>query len=233
MKHAMLLIMLGVMMLPACADREAATDVRQDEASGDSALPAPARSTGPVTGMPDKPAPAEPAPVTGQAPVENAIVVDGSLDAANPETGLLPGGGVAAGSDDPAIPVSTPVEPTPDDAVAVIRDYYDSINSRSYARAYSLWSDEGRSSGQSPQQFADGFAGTAQVAIAIQKPGPVEAAAGSRYIEVPVAINATTHDGRVRGYTGSYVLRRAVVDGASAEQRAWRIASADLREVKP
>jgi len=31
---------------------------------------------------------------------------------------------------------------------------------------------------------------------------------------------------------GAYTLRRAVVDGAGAEQRAWRIASADLREVK-
>ena len=64
-------------------------------------------------------------------------------------------------------------------------------------------------------------------------PGRVDAAAGSRYIEVPVAIDAKQRDGSVRQYVGAYVLRRAVVDGASTEQRQWRIASADLREVRP
>lgn len=183
MQRLLVAALLLSALLSACADRDAAT-ARQEEAD-DRALPAPTRSSGSVTGMPDKPGPGSVAAVTGQPPAEAPI------------------------------------------------DYYDSINSRSYARAYSLWSDNGRSSGQSPQQFADGFGDTQQVVVEIQPPGAVDAAAGSRYLEVPVAISATRNDGSVHKYVGAYVLRRAVVDGASTEQRAWRIGSADLREVKP
>ena len=64
-------------------------------------------------------------------------------------------------------------------------------------------------------------------------PGRIGAAAGSRFIEVPVAVSATRDDGSVHKYVGNYTLRRAVVDGATPEQRTWRIASADLREVQP
>ena len=102
-----------------------------------------------------------------------------------------------------------------------------------FARAYGLWSDGGRSSGQTPEQFAAGFADTARVEVLPGEPGDIEAAAGSRYVEIPVSVNATQRDGSVRKYIGSYVLRRAVVDGANAEQRAWRIGSAELREVRP
>jgi hypothetical protein len=225
-------LLLLAMILPACADRGPGS-AGQGEAEADG-LPKPARRAGPVTGMPDRPGPGKGTAVTGEPPAGNPLRSDVTPDPANPETGLLPGGtepaGAAAESASQAV-VAT--EPTPADAVAVIGDYYDAINSRSYARAYSLWSDNGRSSGQTPQQFADGFAGTASVTAEILPPGRVDAAAGSRYIEVPVAISASQTDGSVRRYVGAYVLRRAVVDGASAEQRAWRIGSADLREVKP
>ena len=117
--------------------------------------------------------------------------------------------------------------------MAVVRDYYAAINARDYARAYAIWSDSGRASGQ--------------IAAAVRRrirryhrrfgrdlaPGAVDAAAGSRYIEVPVAMTATVADGSQRKFVGAYTLRRAVVDGASAEQRAWRIGSADIREVTP
>jgi hypothetical protein len=59
----------------------------------------------------------------------------------------------------------------------------------------------------------------------------VEGAAGSRFVEVPVGVEATTRDGKVRRYVGAYTMQRSVVDGATPEQRAWRIASADLREL--
>ena len=45
-----------------------------------------------------------------------------------------------------------------------------------------------------------------------------------------MTVEATHRDGRRVRYVGHYTLRRAMVDGASAEQRAWHIASADLRE---
>ncbi len=223
---------LSALLLSACGNGDKAS--AQQGQTDENGLPAPARNTGSVTGMPDEPGPGQVAAVTGEPPPIEMPATDGEVDPANPETGLLPG---SAGSDGQAVvePGSqeTPsTEPTPEDAMAVIRDYYASINSGSYARAYSLWSDNGRSSGQSPEQFAGGFAETASVAAEIMAPGQVDAAAGSRYIEVPVAISATRNDGSIRKYVGAYVLRRAVVDGASTEQRAWRIGSADLREVK-
>jgi len=45
-------------------------------------------------------------------------------------------------------------------------------------------------------------------------------------------VEAVHADGSVHHYDGSYTLRRAVVDGATAEQRQWRISDADLREVE-
>lgn len=219
--------------LTACkrdADKQPQTQAEQE------GLPAPAGASGSVTGMPDKPGPGQVDSVGGEPPateVASETETGAEVDPSNPETGLLPGGEPAEAGDESAPEDATAPEPTPEDAVAVVRDYYASINSRSYARAYSLWSDNGRSSGQSPEQFAAGFADTASVEAEIRPPGQVDAAAGSRYIEVPVAISATRSDGSVHKYVGAYVLRRAVVDGASAEQRAWRIGSADIREVKP
>ena len=58
---------------------------------------------------------------------------------------------------------------------------------------------------------------------------PIEGAAGSRYVEIPVRIAATLRDGSRESFSGHYVLRRSVVDGATAEQRAWRIYSAAIR----
>ena len=123
-------------------------------------------------------------------------------------------------------------EPTPADAASVVSAYYAAIAAGQYPRAYALWSGGGQASGQSAQQFAGGFSDTASVSVAVGAPGRVDAAAGSRYIEIPVTVTATRTDGSVHRYAGTYTLRRAVVDGATAEQRAWRIASADLREIR-
>ena len=117
----------------------------------------------------------------------------------------------------------------PQDAAAVIDEYYAAISAPNFSRAYAVWGDGGNASGKTPQQFAAGFADTERVVVTIAPPGQVDAAAGSRFIEVPVAISATQRDGSVRQYVGTYTLRRAVVDGATAEQRAWRIASAEIR----
>jgi len=218
----------------------------------DANLPKPEIAGGSVTGMPDTPGPGQVGPPpanaagSGLSP-DTPIASDGNL-------GMPPdeGGGASAATEpsfpgDPEVanpdagnqeagiadtPTAIPAEPSPQDAVAVLRQYYAAIAARQYARAYALWSGGGNASGQTPQQFADGFADTAQVALEAQAPGRVGAAAGSRYIEVPVAVSATHADGSVHRYVGAYTLRRAVVDGAGAEQRAWRIASADLREVK-
>ena len=115
----------------------------------------------------------------------------------------------------------------------MIHDYYSAINQDDFAHAWALWADRGQASGQTPQQFADGYADTANVTVQTQAPRRLDAAAGSRYIEIPVTISASLRDGSEHQYAGTYTLRRAMVDGATADQRAWRIASANLRAISP
>src|SRR5678815_674165 len=43
-----------------------------------------------------------------------------------------------------------------DSAVSVIRSYYEAIDERRFADAYSLWSDNGRASGKSLADFTSG-----------------------------------------------------------------------------
>ena len=197
------------------------------------ALPGPESGGGSVTGMPDQPGPGPVGPPSsGEAlPPDTAIADDGSL--AFPVAGDAPAGdGVHPANPADASQPMPAAEPTPDDAIAVVRAYYAAIDARQYPRAYALWSGGGSASGQSPEQFAAGFADTTDVVVEPGAPGRLDAAAGSRFIEVPVSVRATRDDGSVHRYAGSYTLRRAVVDGATAEQRAWRIASADIREVR-
>lgn len=228
------LLLSTALVLAACGG-DRANGERAGRQDAENGLPAPESAGGPVTGMPDTPGPGQVGPPPVALPPDTPVASDGSI-------GLPPGDMQAPGDvTEPSFPgiagehsaPSSTGEPTAQDAVQVLRDYYDAINARDYAAAYALWSDGGRSSGQSPQQFADGFDDTREIQVQVDAPGRVDAAAGSRYIEVPLAITATRNDGSVHKYVGAYVMRRAVVDGAAVAQRQWRIASADIREVRP
>lgn len=212
-----------VCTLGAC-DRDAAhADAAASGQTADGPLPQPQQNAGGVTGLSGAPGPGN-IPLGGEQPLPEAgIEADALLPLEdNPETGLarVPGETAVAGP-----------EPTPEEAAAVIRTYYAAINALDYPRAYTLWSDGGRASGQSPEQFAAGFGDTSVVMVDIGAPSPVDAAAGSRFVEIPVSLRAQQTDGSSRRFEGRYVLRRTMVDGASDVQRTWRIASADLREV--
>jgi hypothetical protein len=112
---------------------------------------------------------------------------------------------------------------------AVLRQYYAAINAGDYRQAYTMWANAGEASNQTYEQFAAGFADTRSVQLAIGTPGRVEGAAGSRYVEIPVTVNAMTNSGERQQFEGVYVLRRSVVDGASSEQRRWHLYRATLR----
>lgn len=219
-------VLCMLLLLCACGDRDDKSG-RAGDGTAIDALPQPEGTSGSVTGMPDSPGPGQVGPASIGLPPDTPIASDGSV-------GLPPEVMVDGDATSPSSPGSDTAdgEPTPQDAVAVVRDYYAAINAGNFGRAYALWSDGGNASGQTPQQFANGFTDTTGVSVQINDPGHVDAAAGSRYIEVPVAIDAKQRDGSVRQFVGAYVLRRAVVDGASDEQRQWRITSADIREVR-
>jgi hypothetical protein len=120
---------------------------------------------------------------------------------------------------------ATPADNTPP---AFVAGYYSAIQSRRYADAYALWSDSGRASGKTRAEFANGFAQTATVYVTVGDSVHIEGAAGSQYATVPVAVDATLRSGERQHFVGEYVLRRAMVDGATAEQRRWHIYSARL-----
>ena len=157
-----------------------------------------------------------------------------SPSASHADSALAPGaaGGSAGGASEANGGAAEPSGPADvAAAVATLRDYYAAIAAHDYARAWSLWGDGGASSHQSFDEFQRGFAGTASVHADVGDPGPVEGAAGSRYIEIPVEIRARTVAGEDQHFRGHYVLRRVVVDGATAAQRRWHIDSAAIATV--
>ncbi len=123
-------------------------------------------------------------------------------------------------------------EPTAEDAVAVLDRYFAAIGTGDYETAYSLWRNEGEASGQTYEEFVEGFAETASISWEIGEPGRIDPGAGQRYIEIPVTITARTTDGSTQRFEGSYVLHHtANVPGATPEQLLWHINSADVSEV--
>ena len=122
--------------------------------------------------------------------------------------------------------------PTPAQAADVVRRYYEAIAAGEHERAYRLWSDSGAASGQSLEEFSSGYAQTARVQVEVGAPSAPEGAAGSVYVKVPVVVRAVTASGEQQHFEGTYTLRRSNVDGATAEQRAWRIYDATISAVR-
>jgi hypothetical protein len=151
----------------------------------------------------------------------------GAFDAAPPASvpAGTPSASPAARTDSSSAATTADSTLTP---AEVIRRYYAAIDARDYRRAYELWGNGGAASGQSFDDFRAGFARTAGVAVEVGEVGRVEGAAGSRYVDVPVVVRATTTGGGTQRFEGSYTLRRTVVDGSTAAQRRWHIDSAKL-----
>jgi hypothetical protein len=117
-------------------------------------------------------------------------------------------------------------------AVAVLTSYFGAINAHHFHDAYHLWFDEGAASGLTLEEFARGYDRTRSTTFRAGAPSRIEGAAGSRYVTIPVTIDATTTDGLHQHFEGSIVLRRVVVPGAENEGRSWHIYSAAIHEVR-
>lgn len=119
-------------------------------------------------------------------------------------------------------------------AANVVQTYYALIGERKYAEAWKLWGDGGKASGQSADAFAASFARYSEYHANIGAPGREDAGAGQRYVTVPVQAYARLKDGKAAYWIGAAVLHRtADIDGATAEDKAWRIKSIDLKPAPP
>ena len=206
-----LILLLVCAALSACGGSGSGSGSSNGDEGDAANLPTPTAQGGSITGMPD--------PMKGgSAPTAAASI----------EAEPLPDPMAEPDNTDEATTAASAQEPGPDQAVQVIRDYYAAINLRHHARAYALWRGQGQASGVSVEQFAQDFANTSGVSVEIGQPGPVDPGAGQRHIEVPVSLVVRSNDGSEQRYRGAYTLQRTVVDGASDDQRAWRIASAQL-----
>ncbi|MBI1406084.1 MAG: hypothetical protein GC145_08160 [Caulobacter sp.] len=115
-------------------------------------------------------------------------------------------------------------------AADVVRRYYEALNARDYATAYSQWRADGEGSGKTFADFSAGFAHTRSTVVTLGSAGDVEGAAGSLYVTIPVTVDAVLDDGTRQRFKGSYDLRRVNgVDGATPEQLRWKLASATLK----
>lgn len=188
----------------------------------------------------DDPTPTSTPSATGTPSVTATTTPEGTASPTESPTGTPTATATASPTGTPSTEVTPPPtetvgpdgpgeEPTAEDAVETLSNYFAAIDAGDYETAYAFWGDGGASSGQSFEEFAAGFEDTESFAVELGEASEVEPAAGSRFIEIPVQITATLTSGDEQQFEGSYSLRRAVVEGGV---RAWHLYSADVTEVE-
>ena len=90
------------------------------------------------------------------------------------------------------------------DAAALIASYYNAVNRKEYARAWSYFGDDKPAADL--DAFADGYAATESVDVVVGAAGE-DGAAGSVFFQVPVAIRATEAGGAQKLFAGCYTAR--------------------------
>jgi hypothetical protein len=136
----------------------------------------------------------------------------------------------------PPPPHVNPVGPTPPaeasalGAARRLQEYCDAVATKRYRDAYGYWSDNGKATGMTLQQFRDSFAKYGAYDCHIGKPGDTEGAAGSVYTTIPLQVTGVLTKGGGFRLEGPVTMRRVNdVDGSSAEQRRWHIATSGLK----
>lgn len=167
-----------------------------------------------------------PSPANDVAPANDTAPANGPPPL-NP-----PAPGEPGGLPDDRTPLDEgPIEPGgAQDAGQVIQSYWALIEQGRYGEAYDLWSSEGEASGMGREDFAASFDKYSEIHAMIGAPGPVEGAAGSLYVEIPVQVyGRMADDGSEFNMIGPMILRRVNdVPGATAEQLEWRIYESDM-----
>jgi hypothetical protein len=107
-------------------------------------------------------------------------------------------------------------------AIQTVLDYYDAINQQAYDRAYQLWAQNGAASGQTLDQFKQGFDGTVRASIQVGKASE-EAGAVSVPIAITSVVNVNAQEQQVRRFDGAYTVQ----PGANR----WQLTGAKISEV--
>lgn len=178
--------------------------------------------------------PAEPAeaPAAAPAAVESTPAPAAAAPKVDYPTVEPPAPGTPGGLPDDRTPVSeAPFTPqSAQGAANVAQTYFALLTEKKYAEAWKLWSDGGKASGESQAAFAERMSKFIQYNAQVGGPSDIEGAAGSLYVEVPVVIYGRNADGSELHQSGKATLRRVNdVDGSTAEQRKWHIASLELK----
>ncbi|WP_242139967.1 hypothetical protein [Sphingomonas sp. TREG-RG-20F-R18-01] len=170
----------------------------------------------------------------------NATVSDTDPSAAEPGNTMLepldpPAPGTAGGLPNDRTPQSE-ARFTPDSAQGaanVLQTYYALLSARRFADARALWQPSAPGAGRDVAEFTKTFDRFSEYHANIGAPGRIDAGAGQRDVTVPVQVYGRLSADCSPSYAiGSAVLHRvAAVDGASKDQRAWRIASITLQPV--
>jgi hypothetical protein len=91
-------------------------------------------------------------------------------------------------------------------AESVIGSYYDAVNRREYARAYSYWEPSAAETELPPfHQFVAGYADTTSVDVTLGDIG-TGVGLGQLYFSVPVTLLATLSDASTQTFVGCYTL---------------------------
>lgn len=167
------------------------------------------------------------------APVLNATddeAPDNRLTPLNP-----PAPGAAGGLPDDRTPVSE-ASPTPDSAQGaanVAQTYYALLGAQKFGEARALWRPGSAAAGRDLAAFTASFDRYSEYHANIGKPGRIDSGAGQRFVTVPVQVYARLKADRSPSYAlGTMTLHRAAdVDGATADQRMWKIESVTLKPV--
>ena len=126
-----------------------------------------------------------------------------------------------------------PIDPKSAEAAGqVLQTYGALLEERKFGQAWAMWGGggDGDTNGMTRDQFAAAFSKYRDIHAEVGKPGDTEGAAGSIYVEVPFRLYGTLKAGGRFNLVGPVTLRRVNdVDGSTAEQRRWHIASIALK----
>ena len=185
---------------------------------------------------------------------QNALALDAedarAMDAVDAATNAASAVGTPSNADMPLDPPApgtpgglpderTPVAEakfTPDSAQGaanVVQTYFGLLSARRFVDARALWRSGAEGAGRDPADFAAGFDRYSEYHANVGAPGRIDAGAGQRDVTVPVQVYARLKADRAPAYAiGTVTLHRSGdIDGATAEQKRWKIAKVALTPV--